>query len=322
MDYGNLLSRAWNIVWNNKFMFVLGFLAALGGGGNGGSAGSNFRVGPRGVPSDFSAEVERFFAQFGPLFLGLACLGLLLVVVFWLIRLAAQGGLISAAARIDAGEKVTFGQAFSAGTSKLGRLIGINLLLYGPLLVVGIGAAILFFVTAGAAAFSAIGASGGRGELETVAGTLGVFAICFVCLACLMIPLFILVSVIHPFAQRGAVLQNLGVTASISHAWNIIKENLGDVILLIILFIIIGLLFGIVLALVLVPFAFLAIGPAVIDVILKDAIGPLNVIMIIIGAIIVALIAAAINSILVAFRSTTITLAYQEFVARARGKLA
>ena len=29
MDYSALLRRSWELVWNNKFMFVLGFLAAL-----------------------------------------------------------------------------------------------------------------------------------------------------------------------------------------------------------------------------------------------------------------------------------------------------
>ena len=29
MDYGEIITRAWNITWKNKFLWVLGFLAAL-----------------------------------------------------------------------------------------------------------------------------------------------------------------------------------------------------------------------------------------------------------------------------------------------------
>ena len=45
MDYGNLLKRSWDIVWHNKFLFILGFLAALGSGGsspNGNNANYTF----------------------------------------------------------------------------------------------------------------------------------------------------------------------------------------------------------------------------------------------------------------------------------------
>jgi hypothetical protein len=40
MDYGKILSRAWEIAWRWKVLWILGFLASLGqgrGGGNGSS---------------------------------------------------------------------------------------------------------------------------------------------------------------------------------------------------------------------------------------------------------------------------------------------
>jgi hypothetical protein len=44
MDYESLLRRAWDIVWNNKYLIVLGALASLGsGGGGGGGGGGNGR---------------------------------------------------------------------------------------------------------------------------------------------------------------------------------------------------------------------------------------------------------------------------------------
>ena len=41
MDYGNILRRSWDVIWNHKFMLVLGFLAALGSGVGSGGGGNN-----------------------------------------------------------------------------------------------------------------------------------------------------------------------------------------------------------------------------------------------------------------------------------------
>jgi hypothetical protein len=318
MDYGRLFSRAWEIVWNNKFMFLLGFLAALGVGGGG--ANTNFRVGSGNLPPEITTGFERFFERFGPLLIGLGCLAFIIGLIFWLIRLAAQAGLISAAARIEAGEKMTFSSAFSAGTRVLGRMIGINLLLYGPFIILIIIVAAIFATTIGAAVASSI-AGGNTSDIEALTGGLSLLAICIGCLACLLVPLGLLISVIYPFAQRGAVLGNLGVIDSIRHGWQVVKANVGDIILLIIFFLVLGFIFGLVAAVVLLPFAFIAFGPAFFRLMGNDVIQAIDIIAILIGGILIGLVAAVINSIMVAFRSTTITLAYQEFIKKAAAKV-
>lgn len=123
MDYGKLFRRGWEIVWQNKYLFILGFLAALGGG-SGGNSGGNFNYsvpGPGGsdVPAETFAEITQFWTQYGGLILGLVCFFFILGIVFWLIRLAAVGGLIESVDRIEAGEKMSFGKAFSAGVADL-----------------------------------------------------------------------------------------------------------------------------------------------------------------------------------------------------------
>ena len=63
MDYGKLFRRGWEIVWQNKYLFILGFLAALGGGG-GGNSGSNFNYNVPGG-NDFPADAVEEMTQFG-----------------------------------------------------------------------------------------------------------------------------------------------------------------------------------------------------------------------------------------------------------------
>jgi hypothetical protein len=317
MDYGDILSRAWNIVWNNKFMLVLGFLAALGTGGGSGGANANFSFGSGQfeVSPRSADDIAGFFARFGPLILGLVCLIFVVGIVLWLIRLTAQAGLISAAARIDAGESVSFGQAFSAGTGKLGRMVGVNLVMYGPFTLLGLIAASFALFTSGTAILNAA-FGGGSGDPEAIFTSLAFFGACLACLACLLIPLMILVSAVYPFAQRGAVLADLSVIESIRHGWNVVRANLADVILLIILFLVLSFVFVMVMSIVLIPFALLAFGPAIVDIVANDAFRAIDALFLVGGVICFGLVAAAVNAILVALRSTAVTLAYQHFVTK------
>jgi hypothetical protein len=313
MDYGKLLSRAWNIIWNNKFMIVLGFLAALGAGGGGTNFNFNLGGGDFDLPPGVAQNLERMLEQMAPLFVGLGCLVLLLGIAVWLLRLVAQAGMIDAAARIDAGEKMTFGMAFNAGLARLLPMVGLNLVLFGFFIILGIVALVGLIATVGVAV---VGALAGDGNLEAMIAGFGLILACVGLLVCVSIPLYIIVTVIYPFAQRGLVLQNLGVMASISHGWNMIKRNLGDVLILIVLFVFLQIVVGFVTALVLIPLAVLVMGPALFNMLAAGTVGIGSVLTLIGGGICLGILAAIVNAILVAFRSTTITLAYQEFLLR------
>jgi len=318
MDYGKLFRRSWEIVWQNKFLFILGFFAALGGS-SGGSSGSNFNFsipGPGGsgsdpFPTDMVAKVADFWAEYGGLILGLICFLFILGIVFWLIRLAAQGGMIEAVDRIEAGEKMTFRTAFSAGVGRMGGLVGLNLLLNAPFIIFGLifaGLGISFFLSA----------VQGNGAIDAPQRMLATFAVCGGLIGCLLVPLGLLVLIVQPFAQRGLMLKQLGVVASIRHGWQVVRDNVGDVILLIVAFLVIGFLFGLVAVVFTIPFAFLAFGPFILDVIRGNefTFGVTQVVSLAFGGICLGLISAAVNSILTAYRSTTVTLAYQQFVQK------
>ncbi len=324
MDYGNLLKRAWHIVWNNKFMFVLGFLAALGSGGSGGGGGrGNFNFSGSSsndfnLPPEFAANIERYWAEFAGILVALVCFFIVLGIIFWLVSLVGQTGLISSASRIDSGETVTLGEAFAEGTAKLGKMVGLNLVLYGPFMLFGLIAFGVAAMLIGPAVFAEM--SGAGGSFDAVAGALGGFAICFGLLACLLVPLGILVNVIYPFAQRGLILQGHGIMDSIRHGWKVVRENVGDVVLLIILFLVIGFVFGIVAAIVLIPLALLIFVPTVLSMVNGGTLEVANILFLIGGGICLGILGAVINSIMLAYRSTTVTLAYQEFINKS-GKL-
>lgn len=320
MDYNNILKRSWNIVWNNKFMFVLGFLAALGSGGGSSSSGnSNFDFPSSGsgngdfnLPPEIGANIEQYWAQFAGLLIVFICAMFILGIVFWIASLIGQTGLISSASRIDAGENVTLREAFSTGVSKLGSMVGLNLLLHGPFIIMGLIMVAIIGATVGTAFLAEV--SGAGGNIEGVWGALGGSFVCFGLIGCLLVPLSIVVKIIYPFAQRGLVLYEYGVVDSVKHGWKVVRENIGDVIVLIIMFVIMGFLFGIVAMVVILPIVAIIFLPVILSMINGGSLEIATIIYMIFGGILLGLLGAAVNSIMVAFRSTAVTLAYQEFL--------
>ena len=143
MDYGNLLSRSWRVVWDHKFMIFLGFLAALGSGL--GSNGNNFNYTADSgdfqnmpfVDTPFTPpDPDQFLPVLGAMAAGALCFAIVLGIVLWILRLTAEAGMIDAASRLDAGQKIGFGEAMSAGWSKIWNMIALNLLLFGTVFLV------------------------------------------------------------------------------------------------------------------------------------------------------------------------------------------
>jgi hypothetical protein len=293
---------------------ILGFLAALGGSSGVGSSNSNIGFSGDEIPPDFAERADVFLALFAPFLLGLVCLGILVAIVFWLIRLTAQAGLISAAARLEDGEKVSLGEALGAGLGKLGRMIGITLLLYGPFILLGLILAALAVLIAGAAIGYEL--SNASEALEPILASLAIVIACVALLFCILLPLILLVSIFLPFAQRAAVLEDRGVTASIGRAWRVIMGNLAEAVILILLLVAISIGYGFAMLIVMLPLAFLAIGPSMISLIVDGTFGAGNFFALLCGGIGVALLAAFLNALLTTYRSTVMTLAYRRLVEK------
>jgi len=325
MDYGNLLSRSWRVVWDHKFMIVLGFLAALGSGL--GSNGNNFNYTADGsdfqnmpfIDAPFSPpDFAEILPVLGAMAAGALCFAVIVGVALWVLRLTAEAGLIDSASRLDAGQKVTFGEAMSAGWSKIWNMIALDLLLFGTVFLVMILFMALMAVTVGGSVAAAVAGGAGSGQdFADLAGPLMALGggliglIC--CLICGLFILFVLISVITTFARRAIVLEDRGVIEAIKRAWHVIRANLGEVIILLILFLALGILVGIITAAVALPIGALAVVPSAARLMSGEALSGLDVILMVVGGLALILIVAAIKSFYVAFESSAYTLAFQEF---------
>lgn len=262
MDYGDLLRRAWDIVWNNKWLIVLGIVVALTGsgsfGGGGGSSGYQFDDGD--FDRDFEREFEEEFGEdfdfdfegdqlpiFGGLALALAipliCLAVIVGLALWALGMIARGALVNGASEIDAGRTSTLGDSWRAAWARGWRLIGIGILPAIPalvLLVIGAGL--------GAAFFSMRSFTG-----DMFAGPgIGGLGVTFVAVGCLAALAAFVLGLLQTFAERAAMLENTTVFESYSRGWQVLRDNLGPAIVIFLIQIAIG--FGIgILTLILAP---------------------------------------------------------------------
>jgi hypothetical protein len=315
MDYGELISRGWRITWNNKFLWVLGFLAALGSASGNFNSGSN--VSQRMNNGEISPDV---IAAIGAVGAVLACIIFIIVIVFVLVSLVARGGLIDAVARIDDGETVTLGEAFAAGTAKIWSLLGMSILLYLPyfiLLMVGISVVIFgVFASMGGAAVSG---AFENGSPDALLGAMGIFFVCFIALMCVLVPLGVFLQFIQAFAFRGIVLQELGAVDGIRHGWQVLRENAGEILMLALLFFVIGIVYSFAVMIVLMPLILVLFVPVFTSMMRGGDVGLFEVLVLAGGGICVGLVGALLNSIITTWRSATFTLAYREFTSKKLG---
>jgi hypothetical protein len=310
MDYGNIITRAWNITWNNKFLWVLGFLAALT------SAGSNSNSFQQSYnQSDFANNPELFMA-IGAAVLVLTCVFLIIGLILWLLSIAARGGLIDGVNRIDDGEAVTLKEAFSAGFKSVWRLIGVYILAFLPLIIISIVVGIIAVMAIGGAAAMGSMMQNPDEAGAALVGSLGLLGMCLCLAVCALIPLTIVLSFIAEFAIRGVMIQNMGVLDSLSHGWRIFKENLGPVIILSLLLFVIGIMVSFVLGMIMIPLSLMLFAPTFISLFNDGMLNGIQIVYAVGSSLLLAVVGAALMAVVQTWSSAVWTLAYKEFTGK------
>jgi hypothetical protein len=239
MEYGKIFSRAVNVVWQNKFLIILGILAALAGGGSNPmtnySFGGNNGTGQPGQLPDLEPEAAGLAVGLG---IALLCVIILVALVLWAISTVARGGLIAGVDSVERGEKSGFSIAWGAAWKKVWTLLGIGFLPAIPGLVL----TVFGFITLGAY----LGFSGVFGEDFAAGGLAGLGAPLIVA-ACIFIPIALVLAILRNFAERACMLENLGVIDSYRRGTRVLMDNLGEAIILFVLQIAIFIALGILL---------------------------------------------------------------------------
>lgn len=195
MNIGEVLTRAWDIIWKNKVLWIFGLLASLAGG----SGGNNFRYnfeqnGSTGaMPVNFPAW----------LIILLVMLGVVVLVIFVVLATLGRAGLVRGAWLADGGQTgLGFGQLFRDSQHYFWRVILLGVLVVAISLSLVLALAIPTVLTAGIA------------------------ALCLWPLFCLLVPFFIVLTVIVELAIIAIVGEDLSISDSLRRAWEVFRANL------------------------------------------------------------------------------------------------
>jgi len=221
MDFGEVLTRTWQITWRYKGLWVLGLLAGCGTGGGGGGGGGS-PPSPGAGPQSYG-QIEQVIGQI-PVWVWVlvAVSALILVLVFFVLGVIGTGGLIAGFRQADEGQDTSLGQAFRLGTKYFWRLLGFRLLL----LLLGIVAAALIFVAA-----------------------IGSLGICLVPILCIGLPAAFLLGVYVSLAQVSLIDDDQRTLGSFGRGWEVLREKPGPVLLMGLILLGGGLVIGLILAL-------------------------------------------------------------------------
>lgn len=308
MNHSAVMGQSWRLVWRRKSLLGLGCLsttatvigaialyAALIGG---------FLASPD-LIARFMGMPEGAFQPwpFSNYWLVLTCIGPVVWLILWLVGLAARGGLIVAVDDLEVGAP-TSGGAFGRGWRRVLTLAGMTFVLFLPYLFIlaltqGVMLAIMpDFTLVGEQAFF-------EAMTSTYLVSCGFSCINFI------VSLFL--QFIYPFAYRGVVLRDMGVRASISHGWSVLRGNFGDILPLALLFgVVMIVLMAVWYGVFLVLYFVLIFGAIAVD----PSGPPLAFIGVIIAMMLLfLLISLIVFAILTAWRSAGFTIGYRRWAA-------
>lgn len=231
LDYGEVLGKAWRIIWKHKILWIFGIFAGCGRGGGGGGGGGSGWEQNQPFGSGSAPEVERALSQFGQwitdnLWVVVMTVLVILVLVVVSIFLGTIGriGLIRGTLKADEGaEKLRFSELFKESMPFFWRVFLLTFLLGLALLII-ILPLVLFGVL-----------------------TAGVGFLCFLPLICILIPLAWILGILIEQANAAMVIENLGIVDGVRRGWEVVRKNIGPVLLIWLITAIIGFVIGLVL---------------------------------------------------------------------------
>jgi len=237
-NFGEILTRAWEITWKYKVLWIFGILAGCtqgGGGGGGGGGNSGYRAGPS--DQNLPPELKRFFHQMqdfvgwveANLFLFIAIgviVFLLFMVLFIFLGTIGRVGLIKGAYEAELGaERLSFGELFSASLPYFWRVFGLSFLIGLAFFLLLMPLVLLGVLTAGIA------------------------FMCILPLICLLIPVGMIVSIVIEQANRAIVLEDMGMFDGLKRGWEVARANVGPMLVMALILFGIQLVLGIVIVL-------------------------------------------------------------------------
>jgi hypothetical protein len=231
MDFGEVLSKAWKIIWKFKILWLFGIFASCsnggGGGGGGGGSGAQYSGGDFGYYNNFN-QIEPWAVV---LIIAAAILLFIIITILVLaVSTIGRAGLIQGTKMADQDEDVqlTFSNVFNSSKPFFWRILGLNLLIMVASFAIMI--ILVLFILFG-----------------TVI-TLGLGLLCLVPLICVLIPIFWVLTTFVEMANAAVVVDDLNVIDALKRGWEVFRGNLGEMVLMGLVLVIGGFIAGFIIA--------------------------------------------------------------------------
>lgn len=323
MDYLGIIKRAFQITIKNKFLWILGFLAAFTEGGIGGfnfgsfntSGWNNLKalwqeqngsssplqnpasnlvqekvLGNQIASQDFSA-ISNWVSLHLNLIIIIGIVLIVVIIVLLVVSEMSKGGLIWAVSEINKDKKTNFSESFKKGFRMFWRIFGIEI-------VVGLIALAVIMIYIVPAIFMVV---------------FKLYIVAIVWALVLILPLilfFIFLRILRMYALRYIAIESAGVSDSLREAYTLFRKKLKEV--LVVWLIALGLGFGIGIVIALLYLILLAVLFAIgFGLYLAAGVWGAVVCVIIFGLILLA-ISFVVSGFIHSFLSSYWTLAYLE----------
>lgn len=229
MDYGEVLSKAWKIIWNHKILWIFGILAGCGAnsGGGGARGTSSFNVNSNQIDqifpnlSQLDQPYRMFLQRMGEIieqipawvWVLVVLLILLLGILTLVLSTIGRVGLIHGAAQADRSEaKISFTELFNQSLPYFWRIFFFNLLA-GFVLLILLLICLIPILLVGVA-------------------TLGIGLLMLLPFICLLIPITWLINVILYQSNIAIVIEDRGIFSGLARGWEIFTKNFGPLIVI------------------------------------------------------------------------------------------
>jgi hypothetical protein len=211
MNFGEVLSKAWQIIWKHKILWLFGIMAGCAGSGGTPNLQYSFSTD---LPPQIGAYIEQFPVEQIPLWIGIAIVViLLLVAVSIFFGTIGRIGIIRGTLQVEGSRtRLSPGELFRGSLPYFWRVFALVLIVSITIFLVALTIMIPVVL------LSAV--------------TFGFALLCFIPFLCLLIPIAWLVEAYIELGIVAIVADNLGITAALQRAWEIISKNFGPVLLM------------------------------------------------------------------------------------------
>ncbi|WP_420627913.1 hypothetical protein [Candidatus Leptofilum sp.] len=152
-------------------------------------------------------------------------------VLVWLVALLAEAGIITAVSTTESRQPINLWQSLRQGRAWLGRFLAIDLLVFFPWFLIALLMLLILLVLALVLASFAVS----EPSAGTVFATTGMGLFCIIGLAALLMPVGLLSFWYRLLTFRQAILHGVAGRTAVRQTWQRIRQNFGDLFVLIVI---------------------------------------------------------------------------------------